>query len=93
MTSFPNLFIYAMGTKAQCRRQKGYCDLKESYKFELYVMQNYVFAELREKNGSIIIPFYISGRSIQISFYSFLFGQPDGKGHILTLDIYAVSNV
>lgn len=32
MTSFPNLFIYAMGTKAQCRRQKGYCGLKESYK-------------------------------------------------------------
>lgn len=56
-------------------------------------MQNDVFAELREKNGGIIIPFYISGRSIQISFYSFFFGQPDGKDHILTHDIYAVSNV
>lgn len=56
-------------------------------------MQNDVFAELREKNGGIIIPFYVSGRSIQISFYSFFFGQPDGKDHILTHDIYAVSNV
>lgn len=44
-------------------------------------MQNYLLAEMRE-NGHIIITFYISVRSIQISFYSFFIGQPDGEGHM-----------